>query len=410
MAPGAGNKKTKSKKGQQEETTNSQQRKITQFFTNKGGEGLNGKKESVGISSAGGSSSIKSSIPPKNYAGDVRKSTGWKADSTARSSRCAKVVITLGDSDDDDNDNKDECKLPENSTTDRSSDGNGKISPYKQDSQAKPSQASTSAEVTAAIVADCSPGVKENTRSDDADIKHGGDTPETDSGDELLSQIDIDEVISSQEKGSANSGVAEMKTIYLTPIKDCDGPSGSLELSSSGSDKKRTPTKSPKARVNKFSPIRHLQRSRSRSSSKGHPSPNKMSPSSGVIGRRVSSQSPRKSQSLSAEITTGAEGSPARRRLWSSSPYYWQNFKKIIDSVASDSHFDYLFSDDDRTIVSTFQGLTFKAQCLYVRLFQRKWTWKAMSAIKYPQIDENLESVFHELYKSGFLLSIKGVF
>lgn len=213
-------------------------------------------------------------------------------------------------------------------------------------------------------------------------IKKGELTPETDSGEEFLSQIDIDEIISlSQEKQQKN----EKSTETRVSRRSTNQPS------TSSPNHKRTPTKSPKAKLNKFSPLAQFikKRSRSGSQSSSSPSPNRKG-------------SPKKNW-------LGQKSSPVKKLQFSSPiPYFLRNFLAVIDSVVNVEHNSYLLNDEDLKTVELFKTISSEAQCLYVRLFQRKWEWKVASTIKYPLIADNLLPFFMELHSNGFLMEITG--
>jgi len=176
--------------------------------------------------------------------------------------------------------------------------------------------------------------------------------------------------------------------------------------------KLRTPTKSPKQKINKFSPIRHLQkRSRSNSSGRGFGnSPNKLpfSPSKSHFSSNSNSPSRQKSPKVKLFQDDVGNSSASPKKLFFGEPYYLKNFRTVVESVINDSHYDYLLHTEDRSIVDKFFNLSHPAKCLYVRLFLRKWDWKSASSIKYPIISDNLEPILLELHTTGFVIDIDG--
>ncbi|ODM97977.1 Fanconi-associated nuclease 1 [Orchesella cincta] len=153
-----------------------------------------------------------------------------------------------------------------------------------------------------------------------------------------------------------------------------------------------TPKKSPKSPLNKFSPLRHMRKRTSSEASLGSPGNLKSSMSSSLVTR-----SPKKSLQFGSQDENSTHHEPPRVR------YYLKNFINILDEVVLDQFHAYLISSEDQQVVQSFRRLSFDAQSLYVRLFQRKWNWKPVAKIKYKELPPDLNGVCDELAKSGFL-------
>ena len=82
-------------------------------------------------------------------------------------------------------------------------------------------------------------------------------------------------------------------------------------------------------------------------------------------------------------------------------PYYWANFKFIINSVISDSSNLHLFNDEDLEVLEKFKLINEEAQQLYVRLFLRKNSWLKVDKLSYPKISEDLTPISLELVNHG---------
>jgi Fanconi-associated nuclease 1 len=120
-------------------------------------------------------------------------------------------------------------------------------------------------------------------------------------------------------------------------------------------------------------------------------------------GPSSSQQSTSSSGTLSSPSKTPSNWTPG------GGPYYLENFLSVLNSVEADDHHSHLLNEEDRQFTRDFHGLSNPSQCLYVRLFQRKWQWKPASSIKYPKITDNLTPGFEELYRHRFLVEIKGM-
>ena len=82
-------------------------------------------------------------------------------------------------------------------------------------------------------------------------------------------------------------------------------------------------------------------------------------------------------------------------------PYYWANFKFIIQHVLDDESNSHLFNEEDLNIVLKFRSVEAKAQQLYVRLFLRKYGWFKVEKLSYPKIGADLQPLIGELVKNG---------
>ncbi|KAI8508095.1 Fanconi-associated nuclease 1 [Branchiostoma belcheri] len=84
-------------------------------------------------------------------------------------------------------------------------------------------------------------------------------------------------------------------------------------------------------------------------------------------------------------------------------PYYLQNFTTVVASVLDNDDDRSLFNEEDMTYVETFREMDEAAQKLYVRLFQRKFSWHRQEKLQYPEIAEDLKPVCQVLVREGFL-------
>lgn len=235
------------------------------------------------------------------------------------------------------------------------------------------------------------------------DTKQCDNSMGSDSGDEILSQLDIDEIISSQE--------------MLSPSKSDRLSNTSLNSSENVTPKviNTSSSKSPKAKVNYFSPLRRLN-----SPSKTKNSRNSGGMKSSSPGRSSSQNFKSPNSNRKQSVVREHDNSPKVKKLRfpedasdSTStpqfvPYFLKNFTSIIDSVSEDPHSTHLFNEEDASIICKFRSLSTNAKLLYVRLFLRKWKWKIASSIKYPEIKDDLTSVFEELHSAAFIVEIRG--
>lgn len=81
------------------------------------------------------------------------------------------------------------------------------------------------------------------------------------------------------------------------------------------------------------------------------------------------------------------------------------NFKLILNTVLKNPFDTHLFNKEDHDQVSKFNSISGPAQQLYVRLFQRKFTWFRVSKIDYPRIALNLKPLLTEMINVGLLLT-----
>eukprot|EP00057_Strongylocentrotus_purpuratus_P007947 XP_011662421.1 PREDICTED: fanconi-associated nuclease 1 isoform X2 [Strongylocentrotus purpuratus] len=112
--------------------------------------------------------------------------------------------------------------------------------------------------------------------------------------------------------------------------------------------------------------------------------------------------SPAKSgSSATSPARSDTLGSPHKPR----EPYYIVNFKLILNAVLKNEFDSHLFDEEDHAQVSKFNSLSSPAQQLYVRLFQRKFTWFRTAKVEYPRIALNLKPLFTEMIDAGLLIT-----
>lgn len=261
------------------------------------------------------------------------------------------------------------------------------------------------------------------------------------SGDEVLSQIDIDEMIRSSQSSIDSPVQADDRsrssdgssTVAKNAKDDSENPPPEKEnvilshLDSPSSALMRRPRKTAKSKATKFSPIRRLaklKRTRSQtslgrsssSSSTPTPSPNKKRNNELASPKRMP-----KRLSFGNEPPSVTTGSPSKQQAtnqspqkspqkWGSAPYYLKNFLKILADVMGDQYFSNVLNSEDRKVVELFMSLSEKAQCLYVRLFQRKWHWRPESKLNnnYRELPENVGGLCQELTRVTFFEQISG--
>ncbi|CAB4063618.1 FAN1 [Lepeophtheirus salmonis] len=85
-------------------------------------------------------------------------------------------------------------------------------------------------------------------------------------------------------------------------------------------------------------------------------------------------------------------------------PYYLANWETIVRGVLEECPDDAnLFTVDEISLATKcFKSLSYDAQKLYVRLFQRKWTWISIKKISYAEI-VNVENTLKELEEHFFI-------
>ncbi|XP_004693134.2 PREDICTED: fanconi-associated nuclease 1 [Condylura cristata] len=88
---------------------------------------------------------------------------------------------------------------------------------------------------------------------------------------------------------------------------------------------------------------------------------------------------------------------------WPSHPYYLQSFLTVLKAVFENEDDQMLFDEPEKGIVMTFHRLSANGQKLYVRLFQRKFSWIKMNKLEYAEIASDLTPVIGELKQAGFL-------
>ncbi len=79
--------------------------------------------------------------------------------------------------------------------------------------------------------------------------------------------------------------------------------------------------------------------------------------------------------------------------------YYHGHFVEMLDFV--ERHYAHVLDTEHRDFLEQFRGLSRDAQCLYVRLYNRKGRVFSSSRLNYPELDD-LASLRHELV-AGFL-------
>ncbi|XP_037001784.2 fanconi-associated nuclease 1 [Artibeus jamaicensis] len=86
-----------------------------------------------------------------------------------------------------------------------------------------------------------------------------------------------------------------------------------------------------------------------------------------------------------------------------SHPYYLRSFLVVLGAVLENEDDRMLFDEQDKEIVAKFYQLSDSGQKLYVRLFQRKFSWIKLSKLEYEEIAPDLTPVVGELQRAGFL-------
>ncbi|MEN9730598.1 MAG: DNA-directed polymerase, partial [Bacteroidota bacterium] len=80
--------------------------------------------------------------------------------------------------------------------------------------------------------------------------------------------------------------------------------------------------------------------------------------------------------------------------------YYWDYFQYVLRYV--DKHYKNLLNPAEFQFISSFQALTFPAQCLYLRLAGRSVAWFNQASLNYSEI-ESLDKAMQELKSQGFV-------
>ncbi|CAG0919980.1 unnamed protein product [Notodromas monacha] len=87
---------------------------------------------------------------------------------------------------------------------------------------------------------------------------------------------------------------------------------------------------------------------------------------------------------------------------------YLRPFQEVLNTVFSEenasSHSD-LFADDELTIIENFRMAKLSSRKLFVRLFERKWTWHNPVDVKYADIADDLLPVFEDLALRKLILT-----
>ncbi|XP_058398254.1 fanconi-associated nuclease 1 isoform X1 [Diceros bicornis minor] len=86
-----------------------------------------------------------------------------------------------------------------------------------------------------------------------------------------------------------------------------------------------------------------------------------------------------------------------------SHPYYLRSFLVVLKAVFENEDDKMLFDEDEKGTVTKFYQLSASGQKLYVRLFQRKFSWIKMNKLEYEEIASDLTPVIGELKQAGFL-------
>lgn len=84
-------------------------------------------------------------------------------------------------------------------------------------------------------------------------------------------------------------------------------------------------------------------------------------------------------------------------------PYYLHSFLVVLGAVFENEEDRSLFDEHEKGIVTKFYQLSDNGQKLYVRLFQRKFSWIKMNKLDYEEIATDLAPVIGELRQAGFL-------
>ncbi|KAG8516281.1 Fanconi-associated nuclease 1, partial [Galemys pyrenaicus] len=86
-----------------------------------------------------------------------------------------------------------------------------------------------------------------------------------------------------------------------------------------------------------------------------------------------------------------------------SHPYYLRSFLMVLKAVFENEDDQMLFDEPEKGIVMKFYQLSANGQKLYVRLFQRKFSWIKINKLEYAEIASDLTPVIGELKQAGFL-------
>lgn len=84
-------------------------------------------------------------------------------------------------------------------------------------------------------------------------------------------------------------------------------------------------------------------------------------------------------------------------------PYYLRSFLVVLGAVFENEDDRTLFDEQEKGIVTKFYQLSASGQKLYVRLFQRKFSWIKTNKLDYEEIAADLVPVIGELTQAGFL-------
>ncbi|XP_066210637.1 fanconi-associated nuclease 1 isoform X2 [Saccopteryx leptura] len=84
-------------------------------------------------------------------------------------------------------------------------------------------------------------------------------------------------------------------------------------------------------------------------------------------------------------------------------PYYLWSFLVVLGAVFENEDDRALFDEQEKGIVTRFRQLSDSGQKLYVRLFQRKFSWIKVNKLEYEEIAPDLTPVVEELRQAHFL-------
>ncbi|CAL8138539.1 unnamed protein product [Orchesella dallaii] len=86
--------------------------------------------------------------------------------------------------------------------------------------------------------------------------------------------------------------------------------------------------------------------------------------------------------------------------------HYHRNFWDAVNRVISEISLKHLFFPTDYIMINSLRSLSFDAQCLYIRLFRRKWSWIPSYKINYKELPQDLMELCGELVEAEFLEDI----
>ncbi|CAL8138549.1 unnamed protein product [Orchesella dallaii] len=83
--------------------------------------------------------------------------------------------------------------------------------------------------------------------------------------------------------------------------------------------------------------------------------------------------------------------------------HYHRNFWDAVNRVISEPSLKHLFFPTDYIMINSLRSLSLDAQCLYIRLFRRKWSWIPSYKINYKELRQDLMELCRELVEAEFL-------